>query len=97
MTGQVVRGKLPSGRPKPEPEEFFIDIDVCMNCGLCAEFCPFDAIMVTESTPGIHNAEVDDALCRGCGLCLAHCPTGALNQNGYNDRQLIASLEAILS
>jgi len=30
----IVRGKLPSGRPKPEPEEFFIDIDICMNCGL---------------------------------------------------------------
>ncbi|MCP4418776.1 MAG: hypothetical protein GY805_19340, partial [Chloroflexi bacterium] len=21
-----------------------IDIDICMNCGFCAEFCPFDAI-----------------------------------------------------
>ncbi|MCK5923950.1 MAG: 4Fe-4S binding protein, partial [Methylococcales bacterium] len=40
----IERGKLPNGRPKPEPEKFFIDIDVCMNCGLCAEFCPFDAI-----------------------------------------------------
>jgi NADH-quinone oxidoreductase subunit I len=35
---------LPNGRPKPEPEEFYIDIDICMNCGYCAEFCPFDAI-----------------------------------------------------
>ncbi len=33
-----------TGRPIPEPAEFFIDIDICMNCGLCAEFCPFDAI-----------------------------------------------------
>jgi NADH-quinone oxidoreductase subunit I len=33
-----------TGRPRPEPVEFFIDIDVCMNCGYCAEFCPFDAI-----------------------------------------------------
>ena len=33
-----------TGRPVPEPEEFFIDIDICMNCGFCAEFCPFDAI-----------------------------------------------------
>lgn len=40
----IVRGKQPNGRPKPEPEEFYIDIDICMNCGLCAEFCPFDAI-----------------------------------------------------
>jgi len=33
-----------TGRPIPEPQEFFIDVDICMNCGLCAEFCPFDAI-----------------------------------------------------
>src|SRR5690606_19803035 len=23
------------GKPVPLPEEFFIDMDVCMNCGLC--------------------------------------------------------------
>ena len=41
----IVRTNDPeTGRPVPEPEEFFIDIDICMNCGLCAEFCPFDAI-----------------------------------------------------
>ncbi|PJF40791.1 MAG: 4Fe-4S dicluster domain-containing protein [Chloroflexi bacterium] len=41
----IVRGTNPeTGRPKPEPEAFFIDIDICMNCGYCAEFCPFDAI-----------------------------------------------------
>jgi len=40
----IERGKQPNGRPKPEPEQFWIDIDICMNCGFCAEFCPFDAI-----------------------------------------------------
>ena len=41
----IVRGQDPNtGRPVPEPEAFFIDIDLCMNCGYCAEFCPFDAI-----------------------------------------------------
>lgn len=41
----IVRGKNPdTGRPVPEPEAFFIDIDICMNCGYCVEFCPFDAI-----------------------------------------------------
>jgi len=33
-----------TGRPIPDASEFFIDADICMNCGLCAEFCPFDAI-----------------------------------------------------
>ncbi len=28
----------------PEPAEFYIDADICMNCGFCAEYCPFDAI-----------------------------------------------------
>ncbi len=41
----IVRGEDPvTKRPIPEPEAFYIDIDICMNCGLCAEFCPFDAI-----------------------------------------------------
>jgi NADH-quinone oxidoreductase subunit I len=41
----IVRTNDPrTGRPVPEPEEFYIDLDICMNCGLCAEYCPFDAI-----------------------------------------------------
>nr|MBN1228202.1 4Fe-4S binding protein [Anaerolineae bacterium] len=41
----IMRGKHPeTGRPIPDPEYFYIDIDICMNCGLCAEYCPFDAI-----------------------------------------------------
>jgi NADH-quinone oxidoreductase subunit I len=41
----IVRSEDPvTKRPVPEPEAFFIDIDICMNCGFCAEFCPFDAI-----------------------------------------------------
>ena len=41
----IVRSNDPqTGRPIPEPAEFFIDIDICMSCGFCAEYCPFDAI-----------------------------------------------------
>jgi formate hydrogenlyase subunit 6/NADH:ubiquinone oxidoreductase subunit I len=41
----ILRGEDPvTKRPIPEPEAFFIDIDICMNCGFCAEYCPFDAI-----------------------------------------------------
>lgn len=62
----IKRGKKPNGRPKPEPEEFYIDIDICMNCGFCAEFCPFDAIKMDHdyelasydrTTAHIHDKE----------------------------------------
>jgi NADH-quinone oxidoreductase subunit I len=33
-----------TGRPVPQPKEFYIDIDICMSCGFCVEYCPFDAI-----------------------------------------------------
>ncbi len=46
----IVRGQDPvTGRPVPQPEAFFIDIDICMNCGYCAEFCPFDAIKMDHN------------------------------------------------
>jgi NADH-quinone oxidoreductase subunit I len=62
----IVRGSLPNGRPKPEPEQFYIDVDICMNCGFCAEFCPFDAIKMDHdielasfdrTTAHIHDKE----------------------------------------
>jgi NADH-quinone oxidoreductase subunit I len=41
----IVREVNPdTGRPTPNPAEFYVDIDICMNCGFCEEFCPFDAI-----------------------------------------------------
>jgi len=46
----IVRSTDPeTGRPRPEPAEFYIDIDICMNCGTCAEFCPFDAIKMDHN------------------------------------------------
>lgn len=33
-----------TGKPIAAPEQYVIDIDLCMNCGFCAEYCPFDAI-----------------------------------------------------
>ena len=39
----------PNGKPVPLPEDFFIDMDVCMNCGFCSEYCPFDAIKMDQN------------------------------------------------
>ncbi|MFN8379092.1 MAG: 4Fe-4S binding protein [Anaerolineae bacterium] len=46
----IVRSEDPvTKRPVPQPQAFFIDIDICMNCGYCAEFCPFDAIKMDHN------------------------------------------------
>jgi NADH-quinone oxidoreductase subunit I len=59
----IVRSEDPvTKRPVPEPEAFFIDIDICMNCGYCAEFCPFDAIKMD------HDYEMADYDRTGVGL-----------------------------
>ena len=42
-------GEEPEGQVVPLPEDFYIDMDVCMNCGLCAEYCPFDAIKMDQN------------------------------------------------
>ena len=45
----MTQAKGPKGNVVPLPEEFFIDMDVCMNCGLCSEYCPFDAIKMDQN------------------------------------------------
>ncbi|MFM7319133.1 MAG: 4Fe-4S dicluster domain-containing protein [Isosphaeraceae bacterium] len=44
----------PDGKPVTLPEEYYIDMDVCMNCGMCSEYCPFDAIKMD------HNFELSN-------------------------------------
>src|SRR5262245_4128373 len=48
------QAKSPKGNVMPLPEDFYIDMDVCMNCGYCAEYCPFDAIKMD------HNFELSN-------------------------------------
>jgi NADH-quinone oxidoreductase subunit I len=48
------QAKGPKGNVVHLPEDFYIDMDVCMNCGLCSEYCPFDAIKMD------HNFELSN-------------------------------------
>jgi len=36
------------GKPQLYPEIFDIDLSVCMSCGICAEVCPFESIMMDQ-------------------------------------------------
>ena len=54
-----------------------IDPALCSGCGVCAEVCRFDAIIVPYA--GTADAyQVDPIACDGCAACVYQCPDQAI-------------------
>jgi heterodisulfide reductase subunit A len=68
-----------------------VNDNICIGCGLCVEACPYSAIELVDG-----KAKVKEALCKGCGLCNATCRGGAIQQNGFNDHQIISMIRSAL-
>ena len=68
------------------------DRDLCIACGNCVFYCPYDAAKL--ESPGV--VSFDLALCRGCGLCAAMCPAIALDLENW-ERERISTLISKLS
>lgn len=51
-----------------------IRADRCSACGLCAEYCRFDAVISRDG-----RFLIDEVSCEGCGLCVRLCPEGAVD------------------
>lgn len=49
-----------------------MDKEKCVNCGICAEVCPEDAILLDD------NVVIDNMKCTGCGECLDVCMNEAI-------------------
>ncbi len=52
----IVLDRDENGKSLKRPKVFDIDISVCMNCGICAEVCPFDSIYMD----GEYELSTDD-------------------------------------
>lgn len=73
----------------------FINKDLCVNCGMCAKACNYNAIInflrPCESACATHaiskgengEAVINDDKCVGCGHCVAKCPFGAIVDKAY--------------
>ena len=64
-----------------------VDKDLCIACGNCVYYCPYNAPTLT-SAGGI---SFDLDACRGCGLCVALCPAFALDLDNW-ERDRISNL-----
>ena len=67
------------------------DKDLCIGCGNCAFFCPYDAVKL--ESPGIANFELTS--CRGCGLCVAMCPAMALELENWEGKRISALISRL--
>ncbi len=72
-----------------------IDKEKCIECGLCAGVCPYNAI-ANNKRPCINACKVDaikvdenkvavidNDTCIGCGACVYQCPFGAIMDKSY--------------
>lgn len=55
-------------------EKAKIDHQICKNCGVCQDYCRFDAITFTEG-----KYSIDEISCDGCKLCERVCPVKAIS------------------
>jgi heterodisulfide reductase subunit A2 len=70
-------------------------IDKCTSCGACAKVCPYGAIKVDIKAKT--GAQIVAAACAGCGTCAAECRFGAITMQHFNNDQIMAQIDAILS
>jgi heterodisulfide reductase subunit A len=70
-----------------------VNDDICDGCGICRPICEYNAIEIDDEEK---LAIINEGLCKGCGACVGACPSGAMEQKGYKDNQLLAMIEAAL-
>jgi len=86
---------LSAGKIKIEAITAQVDEAACTMCGICANVCPFNAIVFDKKSK--LPARVIEASCKGCGTCSAECRFDAITMRHFSDAQMYAQIEAILS
>ena len=74
----------------------YINQELCKECGLCKDVCPYNAIVevmrpckkscptgALQVEPKERKAEIDTKDCINCGACMAACPFGAISDKSF--------------
>jgi len=78
-----------------EHQKAHIDKSKCINCGKCAQVCPYTAIInrkrpcenackikaISMAEDG--SAKIDNDKCTSCGACVYQCPFGAISDKSF--------------
>lgn len=72
-----------------------IDKSKCIECGMCAKVCPYNAILNNKrpcenackvkaiSMNENRAAKIDNEKCNACGACVYQCPFGAITDKSF--------------
>ena len=72
-----------------EPIYAEIDTELCMDCDLCSDLCPYGAISGSGE-----ERKVMFELCQGCGTCAGGCPVEAIDMRHYRKQQILPQILA---
>jgi heterodisulfide reductase subunit A len=94
--GSAGKAAMPmrQGHVSPEAITSSVNEDLCGGCGICTVLCPYGAMQLIGQN-GNAFARTIEALCKGCGTCGAACPSGAITMNHFEDREILAQIEAL--
>ncbi|MEJ2635749.1 MAG: ATP-binding protein [Calditrichia bacterium] len=70
----LLKPEITDVNPFTGAKKAYINQALCSECGLCEEYCRFDAI---------ENFKVDTIACEGCGFCVRICPEKAIDFNEH--------------
>jgi len=76
--------------PSHEEEQIYIggqkaiiDYAKCTNCGICVNYCRFDAISIVNNI-----VTISETSCDGCKLCPRICPANAITMVDHNKSRI---------
>lgn len=84
---------LAKGNIKPEPIVSHVNEELCIGCGACEQFCPYNAIRLHKVEKG-KKAQTVAASCKGCGVCASRCPTLAIDMGRFTYDAIMAQIHA---
>jgi heterodisulfide reductase subunit A len=90
---------LKSEKVQLSPIKSQVNDSLCAGCGNCEESCVYNAIeMISDpNCIGKKVASVNEAACRACGVCIAACRSGAMEQKGFQNKQLNNMINSYLA